>query len=270
MEHVWQSPQEHAAGALDVAEDPPDLLPGTYLGAVLVLPGSDEVEKCFPVRQSCDFGDLEEDIPQLTGMQRLWGDPAPAQALPLDMNQATLDDRIRPERPENLDYLSVAVHGEAAGMQALVHHRLEERTQLRSGVLADVELSPHQRVSLPVHQDDDAVRAVQECPVEEKISGGLRLQGRRWRRIGKEAVDQAAQLPPAVPALKGQLAYRIPLHYPSSEPLHLSHASRRGVAPTERMSASAAETPLSTIRIAAIPQGHIPTLRTVFFGVMTP
>ena len=44
----------------------------------------------------------------------------------------------------------------------------------------------------------------------------------------------------------------------------------RGVAPTERVSAGAAEPPLTTARIAAVPLGHAPALRTAFFGAMTP
>ena len=185
----------------------PVSFPGAHLCAVPVLPGRDKVEKCVPLRRGGDPGDAEEDSPQLAGMGRLRGVSAPDQPLPLNMDQAALEDRIRPERSDNPDHLRVAVHGEAAGTQALVHHRLEERTQLRSGVLADVELSPHQPVGLPVHQDDDAAGAVQECPVEEEIPDGLRLQGRRWGRIGEEAVGQAAQFPLTVPTLEGQLAY---------------------------------------------------------------
>ena len=48
--------------------------------------------------------------------------------------------------------------------------------------------------------------AAQECPVEEEIPDGLRVQDRCGRRIGEKAVGQAAQLPLAVPALEGQLA----------------------------------------------------------------
>ena len=61
----------------------------------------------------------------------------------------------------------VAVHSEATRAQAFVDHRLEEGPQLWFGVLADVELPPHHPVRLPVHQNDNAVRAVQESPAEE-------------------------------------------------------------------------------------------------------
>ena len=99
MEHVWQSVQEHAAGALDIAEDPPGFFAGCYLGAVPCFPGGDEVEKCFPIRRSGSPGDPEEDPPQPAGTGRFREAPAPDRPLPLDMDQAALEDRIRPERP---------------------------------------------------------------------------------------------------------------------------------------------------------------------------
>ena len=114
------------------------------------------------------------------------------------------------------------------------------------------------------------MRTVQECPIEEEIPDGLRLQGRRWGCTGEEPVGQAVQLLLIVPALEGQLAYRVPLDYPLAEPLHFPHATNRGIAPTERVSAGAAKPPLATVRIAAVPLGHAPALRTVFFGVMKP
>ena len=270
VEHVGQRAQKHAAGTLDVAEDPTGLLPSRYLGAVQIFPGGDEVEKCFPVCRSSNPCDPEEYLPQLSGVSGLRGVSAPAQPLSLDMYQATLDDRIRPQHPQNLDHLLVAIHSETTWAQAFADHGFEECAELRSGVLADAELSPHQLVSLSVHQDDDAVGAVQEGPVEKEMPGGLRLQGCRWGRIGEEAVGQAVQLLSAVPALLNELAHRISLHHPSAKPLHLLHATGRGIAPAERTLAGAAEPPLTTVRVVAVPQGHDPAPRTVFFGDITP
>ena len=85
-----------------------------------------------------------------------------------------------------------------------------------------------------------------------------------------EAVDQAAQLPLAVPALEGQLAYRIPLHYPAAEPRHLLCATGCRIAPDERVPAGLAKPPLATVGIAAVSHGHNSALRAVFFGAMTP
>ena len=59
VERVWQSVQEHAAGAFDIAEDPPGFFAGCYLGAVPCFPSGDEVEKCFPIRCSGNPGDPE-------------------------------------------------------------------------------------------------------------------------------------------------------------------------------------------------------------------
>ena len=154
-------------GALDVAEDPAGFFSCCYICTVPIFPVSYELEKCFPICRRGDPGDLEEDIPQLPGIERLRKVSALAQPLSLNMDQAALDDRIGPERPENPDCLPVAVHSEATRAQAFVDHRLEEGPQLWFGVLADVELPPHHPVRLPVHQNDDAVRAVQESPVEE-------------------------------------------------------------------------------------------------------
>ena len=270
VKHVREGVLEHAPGTLYVAEDPSGLLPGAYAGTVLFLPGRDQIEKSVSLYRCGDPGDAEEDPPQLACVDGLGGAPAPCQPLPLDMDKAALDDHIRPEHPEYPDHLRVTVHSEAKWVQAFVHHRFEERTQLRTGVLANTELSPHQAVSLCVHQDDDAVRAVKKCPVEEKMPGNLKIQGRLWGRIDEVAFDQAPHLPLAVPALQSQLAYRISLHYPPAEPCHLPQAAGSGIAPVERAPASAAEPPLPAVRIAAVPMGAAPTLRAAFLGDMTP
>ena len=65
------------------------------LVTVPVLPSCEEVEKRVPPRLGSNAGDLEKDLPQASGMGRLRGAPTPDQALPLDMDQAALDDRIR-------------------------------------------------------------------------------------------------------------------------------------------------------------------------------
>ncbi len=248
----------------------PGLFAGCYLGAVPDFPGLDEVEKCVSICRSSNPGDLEEDLPQLAGVGGLRGASAPGQTLPLDMDQAALDDCIRPECSEDPDDLRVAIYGETARAQAFAHHRLEERAQLWLGVLTDVELSPHQPVSLPVHQDDDAVGAVKESPVKEKMPGGVRLHEWRGRRLGEEALDQAIQLPLAVPALLSQLACRVPLHYPSAEPLHLPHPPGHRIAPAEGATAGGAEPPLPTVRVPAETLGDATTSRTPFLGDMTP
>ncbi len=185
------------------------------------------------------------------------------------MDQATLDDRIWPEYFEDPDHLSVSIYGETAWLQAFAYHRLEERAQLRCGVFSDIKLSSYQRVSLTVHQDNDAVRAVKECSVKKKVLSRLRLQSRCGGRICEEAVDQAVQPGATVSALEGELAHRVPLNYPPSEPFHLLRAPHRGVAPTERVSTTAAKPPLTTADVMAISLGHTPATRAVFFGDIT-
>ena len=207
VEHVGQRMHEHAAGALDIAEHPSGLLPGGDLGAVSVLPFGDEFEKAIPPGRGGDPVYAEKELPQLAGGRSLRIDPAPGQPLSLDVDQAALQDRIRPEHAENPDHVWVAVHSEAPGMQTAVHQRLEKSPQLWFGVLGDAVLSAQEPVGLPLHQDDDAVRAVQEGSIEEEIPGGVSLQDRCRRRLGEEIPDQTVQLPWAVPTLEGQLAH---------------------------------------------------------------
>jgi hypothetical protein len=42
------------------------------------------------------------------------------------MDQAALDDYIRPERFEDSDHLPVSIYGQTHRMQSFIHHRLEE------------------------------------------------------------------------------------------------------------------------------------------------
>ena len=97
VEHVGYSFQKHAAGTCYIAENPTGFFAGCYLGAIPVFPGCDEVDKCIPICRSFDPTDLEKDLSQLTTVGRFRRVSAPAQPLSLDMDQAALDGRIRPE-----------------------------------------------------------------------------------------------------------------------------------------------------------------------------
>ena len=108
----------------------PGLFACCYLGAVLSFPCGDEAEKRIPIRGSFYPGDPEEYLSQLACVKRLRRVPAPGQTLSLDMDQAALDDRIRPEHFEDPDHLSVSIYGETARMQPFIPHRFEERAQL--------------------------------------------------------------------------------------------------------------------------------------------
>ena len=62
VEHVGQSAQKHAAGALDVAEDPTGFFSGSYLGTMLGFPDGDKPQKFLSIHLSNYTGDPQEHL----------------------------------------------------------------------------------------------------------------------------------------------------------------------------------------------------------------
>lgn len=119
MEHIWQSSQEHTSGSFDVAEDIAGLRPAAYLGAVSVFPVCNKAEKFVSISCIADMGHPEKNIPELSAIGGPGGVTAPSQALPLNMDKASLDYSIRPELSDDPYYVRVAVHCKAAGFQSI-------------------------------------------------------------------------------------------------------------------------------------------------------
>ena len=130
MKHIRQCSKEHTSSPLYVAEDIACLRPVTYLGAVLIFPFPNEFEKGVPVSLGADSGYLEENPPELTGIGGLRNIAAPNQSLPLNVDQAALHGHSRPEAPEHVGQVRVAINGEAAGAQALLGETLQEYAEL--------------------------------------------------------------------------------------------------------------------------------------------
>ncbi len=131
MEHIWQSSQKHASGSFDVAEYLARIRPEAYLGAISIFPISDRLQKVVPLGLAVNVEHLEEDLSELSSISSLGGIATPCQALPLNVDQASLDHDIRPELPENLCHVGVAINRKTTRTQFVPDQLLKECQELR-------------------------------------------------------------------------------------------------------------------------------------------
>jgi hypothetical protein len=265
MEHIRQCSKEHTSSPFYVAEDVARLRPVTYLGAVLVLPFPDKLEKFVLVFLGANPGYLEEDPPQLSSIGGLGEIAAPDQSLSLDVNKAALHGDTRPEAPEHICQLRVAVNSEAEGTQSPLYQTLQEYPQLRCRAFGDGVLAGDKRMSLRIHQRNQTTRTMYKGSVQDEVLALLHDQYGLWRRLLKIVIDHTVKLPRAVPALTSQLPDRVALDDPTSEPFLFVGLSSPSIAPTERVPTPGTEPPLSAIGVMPISLDNTRTERTVFF-----
>jgi hypothetical protein len=77
VKHIWQSSQKHTPGPFDVTEDVAGLTPPAYLRAIFKLPISDSAKKRVSLCWGPDPGNLEKDLPELSGVGSFRGCAAP-------------------------------------------------------------------------------------------------------------------------------------------------------------------------------------------------
>jgi hypothetical protein len=265
MEHIRQCSKEHTSSPFYVAEDVARLRPVTYLGAILVLPFPDKLEKCVPVFLGANTGYMEEDPPQLSGIGGLGDIAAPDQSLSLDVDKAALHGDTRPEAPEYICQVGVAVNSEAEGMQAPLYQTLQEYPELRSRAFGDSVLAGDKRMGLRIHQRNQTTRAMDKGSVQDEVLALPHDQYGLWRRLPKVVIDHTVKLTRAVPALTSQLPNRVALDDPTSEPLLFVDLSSPGIAPTERVPTPGTEPPLSAVGVMPISFDNTGTERAVFF-----
>jgi hypothetical protein len=232
MKHIRQGPEEHTPSSSDVTENVAGLTPIAYLGAIRTLPVSDRAKKHVSVCQGSNLGNLEKDLSEPSGVGSFRRGAAPGQALPLNVDQASLDHNIRPELSDTPYRLRVTVHGKAVRAQPSHYQRLKELQQLRLRILGDIVLTSHNRVSLGVHQGDKAAGAAQECPVKDEVTVLPQIQGGRWGRLLQLVIDHTIKLSRAMVALVRQLSGRITFNDPAPKPLLLLGVLSSLIAPT--------------------------------------
>ena len=266
MEQVWQGSQQHASGALDVAEDLAFLSPLTYLGAVLVFPLSNSPQEPVSFYGSANGSHLEEDLPEAAAIGTLGGVAAPGQALALDVDQAALDRYTWPQFPEDFNDMGVAINREAVWAHFIVCQAPEEGKEPRLRVLRDSVLTSQKLMGLSIHQGDETVWAMEEGAIEDEGQALIQACRRLRRHLLQVAIDHAIKLSGVVAALKGDLADGISFNNPTSEPFLLVGVSGPGVAPAERALASLTKPPLPAIGIMTIPfGGRSEAARAAFF-----
>jgi len=195
---------------------------------------------------------LKKDSPQLSGIARFRRGPAPGQPLSLDVNEASLDDYIRPEMAQRTDNLGIAIHCKALWTQPLRHKTAKEDFKLWYRTLRDGVLTGHNLVQISIHQGYKAPRAVHERTVQDKMPALCQINVGRWGRLFQKIVDHTVQLGRAVLALAGKLSDRIALDNPASEPLSLFSIFGGSIMPAKGLLAGRTKPTLFPIRIKAV------------------
>jgi len=251
VEHIRQSSQEHATSAFDIAEYPTSLGPVAHEVAVLTFPVHYVLNKPVTVPLSSDGDHSKKDIPQLSSVARFGRCPAPAQPLSLDVNDASLDDYVRPELAQHTHNLGITINCKASRTQAFAHKVIEKRLELGYREFGDRILTGHNLVRVGVHQSNETSRTVQEGTVQDKTALGQTKARRRWC-LFQIITNQTIELCRAVLALAAKLPNRIAFDNPASEPFSLFDVPGRRIVPAKRTPAMHTKPALLSIRIMAI------------------
>ena len=252
MEHIRQSSQQHTSGTFNIAEYSTSLRSVVHLVAILAFPVHDILKKPVADGLGSDRGHSKKDFPQFSGIGCLGRSTAPGQPLPLNMNETSLDDDVRPKLAQHTHNLGIAINGKASRTKAITHEAFEEGHQLGNGALRDRVLAGHNLVRIGVHQSNETSWAVQESTVQDKMLALGQTKVGRWWRLCQKVVNHTIKLSRAVMALNGKLPNGIALYNPASEPFALFGMFCRRIMPAKQLLAGETKPALFPIRIVAI------------------
>jgi hypothetical protein len=255
VKHIWQSSKKHTSGSFDITENVTGLTSTAYLGAIFTLPVSYRAKKHVSVCRDPNLGNLEEDLSEPPGISSFWRSATPGQALPLNVNQASLYHDIRPEVSDNPYRLRVTVDGKTVRAQTSRYQRLKELQQLRLRILGDAVLTSYNPMSLGIHQGNKTAGTVQECPIQDEVLALPQIQGGQWWRPLQLVIDHTIELPTAIVALVRQLSGRITFNNPAPKPLLLFGVPGGLIAPTSsarRVSTRTAEPALFSFGVMTV------------------
>jgi hypothetical protein len=159
---------------------------------------------------------------------------APAQALSLDMNQASLNDNPRPDCLDRVESVRIAVNRGAFGPQAVALKVSAEREQIWRAFF-DAIGRVEDSMCAPVHHGKHSVSMLKECSVQDEILIGRHLsavQEKFWRSfepVMNNALDGCA----TVAALLNELANAVALGNPATKPYIFTLVTRTTCRPTE-------------------------------------
>jgi hypothetical protein len=265
VKHIWQSSQKHTPGPFDVTEDVAGLTPPAYLRAIFKLPMSDSAKKRVSLCWGPDPGNLEKDLPELSGVGSFRGCAAPGQALPLYVDQTPLQHYTRPELSEGSHHSAIAIHCKAAGVQSRLFQTFKELDELRFGILRHIILSRYKHMGTSIHQGDKTARAAQESAVKDEVLTLTQTQHRRWCWLFQLAAYHVVKLPCTVSTLAHQLSYRVTFDNPQFEQILLSNTLVLLTTPPIRSSARLTKPPLFPFSVMPVFSEFLATSRTEFF-----
>jgi len=217
MKHIRQSSQKHTAGSFNVTEDISCLAPHTYLVTELNFPFLDIFKKLAPVFRGSDPRNLKEDLPEMPGIGSPGRYATPGQALPLNMDQASLHYDTRPELTDNSHYGTITIHGKTMWIQSRLFQACQEFDKLGFRIFGDTVLASYEGVCVGIHQGNKATRTSKECPIQDKALVLFQVRNGLWRHLFQIVVDHTVKFPWAIAALIRQLSGRITFNNPESK-----------------------------------------------------
>lgn len=114
-EHIRQSGEQHAAGALEIAKHPTRLCGVGNVTSVPTFPSTNLGEKAITVRNGADGHDLQKQGSEVFGVGAFGMLSTPAESLSLDMHQAPLNYNFGPHTPEDTQKVWIPVDSRALG-----------------------------------------------------------------------------------------------------------------------------------------------------------
>ncbi len=178
------------------------------------------------------------------------------------MDETSLHKGIRPECPNSLHDLGIAIDCEATRVKS---HRIKEPPYLRLRAFRNPILTSYDCMTEGIHQDYQAKGAVQKRTIKDKALAASYFGSRQRRRI-QIVANHAVKLPWAMSALGRELTDRISFHDPAPKPFQFICFPSLDIAPTERAEARLAIPALFAIGIMAIPFYEMTyATRAVFF-----
>lgn len=126
-------------------------------------------EEVIALSRSTQGHDLEKKRSQLFGISALGVPSTPTQPLALDVHQATLNQDLRPQLPQDAHEVRIAVYGGAGGRQAVFGEREQESAQM-CGSFRHLGGSVNHCEAFSVHNGKDSFALVQKRSVQNEVS----------------------------------------------------------------------------------------------------
>jgi hypothetical protein len=202
--------------------------------SMCLFPGFCLSDKVLTVDVGVNCGDLEKELSQSFCIGPFRKATTPTQTLPLNVHETTLNDDLRPHKPQRLDKVRIAINGGSFWLHGSLYQSCTDTLHVRWS-FGDVMGIVDDARSFSIHHSKDPSATLQKRAVENEVASLPQRRVYHGRTL-KPIRDDPSDRGHAMTTLLDQLPQCVSFDNPTLEPNALSKELVGCVPPTKGVS----------------------------------